>query len=205
MICGDLNQFGISNCHRESPDIVEINTPPTRKDKRLDLVSCNFAQYVTNTVAIGPLESLSCPSDHKVLLISFDIPHIHRFKILTYQARKQTKKSEEQFVSDVNKIDWTHMADIKNATTLTEIFQSQITKLVNIHFPLIMRKVKSSDDPWITDYVRSLIKLRAKEYIENGRSPRFKWLDAEIKAEIALQKKIWFNKECVDTYYAWSS
>ena len=49
IIGGDFNQFGINNCHKESPDIVELQTPATRKLLRLDLLSCNFDEHLVAT------------------------------------------------------------------------------------------------------------------------------------------------------------
>ena len=74
---------------------------------------------------------------------------------------------------------------------------STLTSLIDKHFPLITRKIKSTDLPWITDYIRSLDKLRRREYAKNGRSPRFKCFDKDIKEEIKKEKGIFFDRECI--------
>ena len=190
IIGGDFNQFGIKGCFTESPDVVEIEqSPPTRKGLRLDLFACNFTKELTTVKTGRPLESDSCPSDHDILIAQFEIQDVHKFKIIKYQTRRRTKKSEKLFVEEINALEWGHLRDITNATIITDAFQSKISELVDKHFPLVTRKIKSTDDPWITDYIRGLIKIRAREYSENGRSPRYKWLDSCIKEEISKQKK----------------
>ena len=99
-------------------------------------------------------------------------------------------------MEELNSIDWSYLEGLSCSTEITELFQTRIIGLVDRFFPVITRKVKSSDDPWITDYIRKLIRLRAKEYRKNGRSLRFKCYDRDIKEEIAKQKKLFFEREC---------
>ena len=70
---GDLNQFGIANTHIDSPEILEINSPPTRKGFRLDLISSNINPYLDEIRTLAPLESEACPSDHDIFFFLFII------------------------------------------------------------------------------------------------------------------------------------
>ena len=88
------------------------------------------------------------------------------------------------------------MLGIINADDLTNIFQSKIEFLVDKHFPIKTRSVKSTDDPWITDWIRALIRRRKKEYRKNERSLRWKKLKLMCDTEIRLSKSRYYDKEC---------
>lgn len=66
-------------------------------EKRLDLLSCNFADNLLSSHTLPPLESDSCPSDHDILVAKFKIPLRHIFKMITYKTRKRTKVAKEKF------------------------------------------------------------------------------------------------------------
>ena len=91
IIGGDFNLFEIKRCHIESPDIVEIDSPATRKNLRLDLMSCNFKEELVTCFTNTPLESDVCPSDHRVLVANFKIKRRHKFSLVTYRTKTNQK------------------------------------------------------------------------------------------------------------------
>ena len=149
LLGGDFNQFGIRGLHRDCPEITELPSPATRGDLRLDLLSCNFPEYLIKTDTLLPLESAVNPSDHNILVANFDIPHRHTFKLITYKTRKKTRKGTENLINAINELSWTCMEGINDSTTMVEIFQGKINALIDKYMPYKTRKVKSTDDPWI--------------------------------------------------------
>ena len=194
---GDINQFGIKPLHSDHNEIQEVSSPPTRMGSRLDLISTNFNSELKEVYLSSPLESSTSVSDHDVLVTEYVIKHNHRFKLVKYQTRSYTKKAESAFLEEIKEIKWEErFGNIKCASALTDIFQGVVGTLVDKHFPIRTRTVKSTDDPWINDRIRRLIRRRKKEYRKNGRSLRWKRLKAECEREIAAAKKDYYNGEC---------
>ena len=69
-LSGDFNQYKIIEALKDYPDLVLLQTPPTRGGKTLDLLFTNFPSQINASDLIPPLESdlpNRAPSDHKVI------------------------------------------------------------------------------------------------------------------------------------------
>ena len=103
IIClsGDFNQFGLNNIIADHPDIKLLNSPPTRKEAKLDLIATNIEQFNKECFTSTPLEGYESVSDHKPLVSVYAVPSSHSFSIVKYKTRKYTKKNEEKFVEEL--------------------------------------------------------------------------------------------------------
>ena len=59
---GDFNQFGVNNCISDHPEILAVNSPPTRKDAKLDLFATNVNQHIKNCFVTVPCLLYTSPS-----------------------------------------------------------------------------------------------------------------------------------------------
>ena len=71
MIAGDFNQWEIGQALVDYPDMVEVQTPPTRLDRNIDKIFLNWHDEVTDAGCIPPLETERGQgeisySDHKI-------------------------------------------------------------------------------------------------------------------------------------------
>ena len=65
--------------------------------------------------------------------------------------------------------------------------------MVDTYFPVVNRSVKSTDDPWITDEIRSVLKKKSVEYKKNGRSVLYYELRSKARELMAKGKKDYYD------------
>ena len=135
-------------------------------------------------------------SDHLGVYNSYKIKRFHQFKIKKYQIRKVTKKGKDGFIAEFKKVDWSPIYEISGADGRNEFFYGIIMTLMDKYFPIKSFKVKNTDLPWMTDWLRNKIKRRNKLYKETGKSDAWRVLKLEIIRDLETLKKAYFNKEC---------
>ena len=67
---------------------------------------------------------------------------------------------------------------------------------MDIHAPFKERKIRSTDDPWITDNIRSLIRRRKRVFSKQGRSQKWKEIKCKTDLMILERKKKYYEAEC---------
>ena len=84
VISGDFNQWPIQDYLIDFNDLKEIDVGPSRGDRKIDRTFVNFAEQITASGVLPPLEpdtpDLGAPSDHKVTYISGAIPRVRPYK-----------------------------------------------------------------------------------------------------------------------------
>ena len=136
--------------------------------------------------------------NHLPLVCEIVLPRAHSFSIVKYyKTRKYTAKNEDQFVVELNNTDWSELYTSQSSSSKTEVFQNRIMELMDrLLFPLKSYSVRSTDNPWITDHYRKECRKRRVEYRKNGRTERYYRLKRENEEELAVLKKIFYDKEC---------
>ena len=57
------------------PDVKTLGTPPTRKDRTLDIICTNFPDFINKKVVCSPLEGeVGQLSDHQIVLFESRLP-----------------------------------------------------------------------------------------------------------------------------------
>ena len=130
------------------------------------------------------------------MINKYAIPRKHHFSIKKYQIRKITKKSTAEFINAFKAINWEPIYEIVGAHEKNEFFQSKIELLVDRFFPVKTFSAKSTDNPWITEWIKKKIKRRNREYRLHGKSDKWYALDQEITADMKVLKRDYFSKEC---------
>ena len=192
IIAGDINNKQFDLAYRDHHDMAELQTPPTRKDRRLDLIATNFNEEFKEAKALPPLEDEqgSC-SDHLLLYTSASLSHAHQFTIKKFKTRSYKKGSKEAFEADLRSVDWGPLL----GPNLAKDFHTKICNMVDQHFPYKTITFKSTEDPWINDYIRKAIGRRKAIYKAEGRSE--KWKEQKTRADdlIATAKEGYYRKE----------
>ena len=197
IIGGDFNQFDISQCFVDHPDVSICPSEPTRGNARLDLIATNAGDHFVDSYTTTPLDNNNgSQSDHKPLTCQFRIPSVHCFEIIKYTTRKYTRANEEKFVSELNGTDWEELYICQNASDKTRVLHDRINQLMDRFFPLRTYSVKSTDDPWISQHYKKEARKRRKEYKLHGKSAKFKRLQKENNEELSEAKKEFYIKEC---------
>lgn len=138
------------------------------------------------------------PSDHDSLLFSMNLPNQHDFEWVEYRAREMTQKNLRKFEEAYTKIDWTEeIGHIECSTMMVNILHEIINRITDECIPWKTWKVRSTDDPWISDDIRRAIRRRKRCYRKNKRSSRWAALKAE-KTKIIREAKEAFYQGAVN-------
>ena len=90
--------------------------------------------------------------------------------------------------------DWTSVISATTPTKKVCALDCILERLLDECFPQKVFCIKSSDDPWINQSIKKLVKKRKREFKKNGRSARWKQLKKETNEEIENAKKEFFAK-----------
>ena len=192
---GDYNKRDHSYAHENSPDMVQINTQPTRKEENLDVLYCNFIHDITELQTRPPLETRGgIRSDHDCVFGSFCINHVHVFEKKKIYVRPRTKKGEEKFKHLIIMHDWEEVLSASTPTTKVEMLNNTLEQFMDLCFPQKIFCIKSSDDPWINKEIKRLIKRRKREFKKYGRSERWKSLKKLTNDKIQEAKNKFFSE-----------
>ena len=99
VIGGDWNHRPLSGLLNLYPDLKQIITAPTRKDKILDIVISNIHLHVKNVGVTSPIEGeLGQVSDHKTVVIESLLPRPRAFSWEVHEYLEVTKQGSDEFV-----------------------------------------------------------------------------------------------------------
>ena len=172
IFAGDVNNYNIDPAFSDSLDFVCHPSPPTRQGERLDLIYSNVSTMCTPCMTSPPLETEGgIQSDHLILECKLNIPHVHEFQWIRYRAREMTQKNHEKFKTSFTGVNWEEkLQSIECPSDMTEVMHSVINQITDECFPWKERKIRSTDDPWITDEIRKPIKRHKKKFNKQRRS-----------------------------------
>ena len=194
IVVGDFNGFDTTILTKDFVDINMLASPPSRKDARLDL--CMSNAELINAVSLPPLWSANNTSDHLSIGFELDVKQKHVFTLIERTSRTFSKKQEDLFVEYMNEIDWE--SELQNCVTSSAAAQC-LTEVVSVLmdrcFPFKKKKIKSTDDPWITDPIRRVIKRRSSTFKHEGKSENYFWWKNLAEEMISGSKKAFYDRE----------
>ena len=83
VVAGDFNQWDVARALEDFIDLTEVCAGPTRGSRTIDRVFVNFRDNVSAASTIPLLAaddpSQGRPSDHKVVIVSADLPRVDLF------------------------------------------------------------------------------------------------------------------------------
>lgn len=100
LVAGDFNQWQVERALEEFVDIGEVRVGPTRGDREIDRMFCNFRTGMTESGTIPSLETEGegqevRRSDHLVAHMTTTLPHRRSFEWLSYSYRHCTEEAEK--------------------------------------------------------------------------------------------------------------
>ena len=170
-------------------DSIELlRSPPTRGDNALDLVNTNCTPLVTETWVAPPLETEDGKkSYHASLAIVMNVPKEKDFKWIKKKSRKRTDSADGRFGADMATTAWDLHGG--SAEDLVSAFDQKLGTLTDRHFPLRTTRVRSNEDPGITNGIRRRARRKKRIYKEKGKSPAWKKASEDLQEEIQLKKQ----------------
>ena len=170
MIAGDFNGHDLTSILDDFNDLKIRHTAPTRGTATLDLALTNFDQNIISSDVLPPLTAdiTDVDSDHGFISYKATFKHHHNFKWIRYSARVMTDSNIEACVNAINSADFS--AAMKGTTNeRVEALHEILLDIANVHIPFKTYKRRSTDDPWITDEIRKMIKRRMSVFKREGR------------------------------------
>ena len=186
IVGGDFNRKPIDKISTVFPDIVQLDSPPTRDGALLDMIFTNIAPSFLETKIGEPLYSPDGrTSDHAVIYSGAVVSKKDKTSWKSYKARKRTACGIKRFHELLAAELWADMSPDLSPTQLTAILEDRLTAFMDECFPVKTFRVRENDDPWITHGIRAKIAHRREVFWEDGfRSDRWKCLKKETDSEI---------------------
>ena len=169
-IGGDLNRRSIAAAIQDFPDISQANFDPTRGLVCLDAIFTNATG--TNANTWPPLETPEgIKSDHSCVVVSGHQPKEKTFHWAKKTTRRQTERAVQRFGEIINTIDWPVMLPPSlGPNEMVEKYETMMTGVVDDLSPITTTKLRSNEDPWITDGIRRLYRKKCRVYKREGKS-----------------------------------
>ena len=185
VIAGDFNHRDIVSSVGLAENIDLVRTGPTRGDNVIDMIYTNFANKITESLTLPPLQDRNGnDSDHRCVFVAARIQAERNFTWEVKMRRLRDERRERAFANDLEGWDWSTIETTQGVDDKCEEMQKVIQQLTEAHFPLVRVRKRSNESPWITRAIRRLWKKKIRIYKKEGRSQA--WWDVDS----AVQEKI---------------
>jgi len=220
-VCGDLNArfnsgseetkiicdvLGLCNLHCV-PFGPTFHIPGC--DSNLDIISSNCPDLL---IAFGQ-KMASGFSAHDLLYAVYNllVPPVRKQRIT---CRNFNNIATDDLFNDLENASWEEIFNCNNINSKLEIFNGIITDVMDKHAPLKTFTAKQTSQPWMTKFIRKLIKKRNKlriKYLRTNSAPdyeKFKDMRNYVKQEIRSAKAKFFYSKfdmCMSSKSTWAT
>ncbi|XP_071948970.1 uncharacterized protein [Antedon mediterranea] len=186
-VLGDFNQLNTDDIETRVGFSQVVNFP-TRKGAILDKVFMNYPDIYTAPKRLAPLGR----SDHNAILIhpKTEVPRNMCHKIKTQPYRDSSVRCFGQWVTAY---EWDNVYNIVDAESKTDEFISLLNGAYSDKFPVITKRVREADRPWMTSKVRNLLDARQKSYEKHGKTQEWRNLRNMVEAGIREAKQSYYR------------
>ena len=141
LICvsGDFNQWQVEQHLADYPDLIEILTPPTRNNRRIDRIFMNWTPHESG--CLSPLETDGVgldkrTSDHRIQYALGSMQCRVPVQTTTITYRPFSQRGADSFLHELRAKDWTEVFLAVGPNQKERIYQAIVDDLMNRHFPL---------------------------------------------------------------------
>ena len=191
IVAVDWNRANTDLALSDFSTILPVPTPPTRGDEVLDIVFTNVPRTVTAVEVCPPLAPNlgrpGRPSDHNLVCVALDLPRSNKLKWLKYSYCKYTKEGDAAFGEWLADHPWAET--VGSPSDKAEALGTTLDWAMNQLFPLISRRLRSDQDPWINKYLEAMIERRKKFFKIQGRSKSWKKVKKKTEELIRERKR----------------
>ncbi|XP_022803444.1 angiopoietin-2-like [Stylophora pistillata] len=163
----------LNKVHLNHEMILQIVKKPTRKNAILDLVLTNLHQFYDEPCTFPPFGL----SDHHTVTVA---PRIRdksqsASKFVLKRDKRASRKAELGRYLDA--IDWlTLFSSAESCEDLLDVFMNCIRTGLDLIMPVKRVRINTTDAPWMTQHLKSLIRKRQKAFHQHGSdSVQFKF------------------------------
>ena len=192
IVGGDFNQWDISEALSEFDNIMEVSTPPTRGDRRIDRLFTNWQEYIEEAGCIPPLHTEEVDgevavSDHQVQYLISRLPRRNPVKWESYSYRPYSTTGERDFLEELGRHDWRGLLRMSGVNAKTEELHRVLSDLLGRHFPIKTVRRRDTDLPWLDARAKKMIKKKAAIFKAEGPSNR--WERMRVRVDEYLEKR----------------
>ena len=167
---GDLNRKSILPAVEDFPDLSQINHQPTRGTACLDVIFSNSA-CLTDEL-LPPLENLAgTSSDHLCVLFSGRERHARNFVWTRKTTRRHSQQAVDMFGHELDRIDWDSLLPASlGPDEMVAKFEAVTSGMVDRLFPLRSVRCRDNEEPWMTEGIRRISKLKQRVFRREKKS-----------------------------------
>ena len=192
LVAGDFNQWKIEEALQDYVELVEVPSPPTREDRKIDRIFTNWPEHITDSGCLPPLETDGPPdqktfSDHKIQYLTSRIPAREKIQWENFTYRPYHERGANGFRQELASLSWDPVYQETTSNAMAIRYQQLVDDLMDKHFPLKTINRKDSDLPWLDSKAKKMIRKKAAIYKSEGKSER--WHRQLEKTETYLEKR----------------
>ena len=160
IVAGDFNRLDITSIKKHFR-LKQIVKKPTRKNAILDLVLTNLHQFYDDPCTFPPFGL----SDHHTVTVALRIRDKSQSasKFVLKRDKRASRKAELGRYLDA--IDWlTLFSSAESCEDLLDVFMNFIRTGLDLIMPVKRVCINTTDAPWMTQHLKSLIRKRQKAF-----------------------------------------
>ena len=112
------------------------------------------------------------PSDHNIVVFKAELSRNRKFEWMRYSYRKHTPEGDVAFGEWILDHGWSEISG--SPSEMAAALGRTLDKAMEVFFPLITRRLRSDQDPWINLPLEKIIERRKKIFWIQGRSSSWK-------------------------------
>ena len=197
---GDFNKVDFSEvleCYGALQSVLQV---PTRQGAKLEVLITDLHRWYHPPTTLGPLkvdsDKQGKDSDH--LMAIFAPKTDNKFKVSRQKRKITTRPLPESkipaFCRDIQGQSWISVFEEENLDKKVENFHSIITSTLNKHFPEKSITISSLDKKWMTPHIKQLLRKVQSEYLNKGKSPKWRKLRSEYRKLKRKSVRAYFSK-----------
>ena len=194
IIAGDLNKKDIGGALVDFPDIAPLPTGPTRGNATLDCCFTNIRLDRTEISSCDPLyDAEGNKSDHLLMQVACRLVRGDHFTKSTFLSRQYSRKGEEEFGRLLELTDWSEILGGEPSEMVAKM-DERLLEYMDACFPEKTITRKSSDKPWFTKRLASLVRKKKRWFKRRNKDRGWHNFSKYVAKEIAMAKERFVHK-----------
>ena len=201
ILAGDTNDLKLDPILHLSPSLKSVVTRPTRlnPDKILDNIITDLSKFYQIPECLPPLDadenSGGKPSDHKIVVMEPISSLNNKSARVTREisVRPMKQSGIDLFRHWLDNQSWDEVLEAETVDKKSEIFQNMLLQKLDEYLPVKKRRVCTVDQPFCTEEMKRLKRLKSREYSKHRRSIKWRDLDLRYKREVTSAKRKYYK------------
>ena len=201
ILAGDTNDLKLDPILHLSSSLKRVVTKPTRlnPDRILDNIITDLSKWYQIPECLPPLGadpgSGGKPSDHLIVIMepisTINNKSARTTRMITVRPMKQS--GIDLFGQWLNNQTWEEVLKAETVDEKAELLQTILMEKVDEFLPLKKRKISSDDQPFYTEEMKRLKRLKGREFHKNRRSLKWRELNDKYNKEVSKAKKSYYK------------